>query len=233
MTSVSEDLPEPETEELPCHPPRRGWGCAQWFLVGVLAFLAAAFGVSWVLKVNEQANEMWAMSYCRQILVPLKAYAGEHGGRYPEGATANDAFRKLFLAGYFKDETVFGCPNSPYLGDNNVGNAPEYAQALQARENHWAMTKGLADDSPGNSPLLFENPALASWPPRWDSRLIDVPKPGRIWKGGRIVIGRNDGSVQSERLSKSERPLVTLEPNSDGKNLFELAGPHEVLDVAR
>ena len=173
------------------------------------------------------------MNICRQIIISSKSYAGDHGGKYPDGTTANDAFRELIKAGFFEDERVFSATNSPYVGDNNVGKAPEYAQALQARENHWAMTKGLTDASDGDCPLVFENPAVASWPPLWDSRLVDVAQPGRIWKGGRIVVGRNDGSVQTEKLAMVGNPLVTLQPIKDGKNLFELAGPHEVLDVVR
>ena len=232
MLSVPENLPSIEDGEPPHLQPTKGWGWMAWALVGLLVLLALGFVIPWMREVNDRANGMWTESYCRQIIISLKAYASDHGGKYPEGATSNDAFRELFKAGLAEEETVFSAPDSPYVGDNEVGKAPGYTEALKAGENHWAMTKGLRDDEPGNSPLLFENPASASWPPKWDSRLINVAKPGRVWKGNRIVVGRNDGSTNLEHLS-SGAALVTVQPNSEGKNLFDLAGPHEVLDVAK
>ncbi len=183
--------------------------------------------------MSEKSPQIQAQNNCRQIVISLKSYAGDHEGKYPDGPTANDALRQLIKEGLLEDERVFSAPSSPYVGDNNIGEAPTYAEALQAGENHWAITKGLKDDSNGNCPVVFENPALASWPPLWDSRLVGIVKPGRIWKNERIIVGRNDGSVQTEKLAMDGNPLVTLQPIKDGKNLFELAGPHEVLDVAR
>ena len=208
-------------------------------MVGLLAFLVLGLLVPVFNRMSEKSPQMQAANNCRQILISLKSYAGDNGGNYPDFSkddppqTSNDVLRQLIKAGLLEDARVFSAPNSPYVGDNNIGKAPGYAEALRARENHWAMTKGLIDDSNGSFPLLFENPAVASWPPRWDSRLVQVPKPGRVWKGGKIVVGRNDCSVNLERLAKGGSPLVTLEPIKDGKNLFDLAGPHEILDVAR
>lgn len=230
---MSENRPLAENECSPHQPVKRGWGRAQWFVVGLLALLSVGVAVPWWRGVNEKANQMWAMSNCRQIAVCLKSYAGDHGGHYPDGLTSNDAFRELMKEGLLDTEIVFSAPNSPYVGDEKLGTAPEYSLALQPGENHWAMTKGLTDDSPGNSPLLFENPALVSWPPKWDSRLVDVAKPGRVWKGGRIVVCRNDCSACLEKLAEVGKPLVTLVKNSEGKDLFDLAGPHIVLDVAK
>ena len=231
MIGVSENPPCRETEEPPHHPPKRRWGWAQWILVGFLTFLAfMVFALPWERdpRGQERARQMQATNNCRQIIISLKSYAGDHAGKYPDGATANDAFRQLFKGGLLEDERIFSAPNSPYVNDGRLG-----ALALQAGENHWAMTKGLTDDSSGDCPVVFENPALALWPPWWDPRFPGEAKPGRIWKYGRIVVGRNDGSVIVEKLTQDDRPVVTLQPIKDGKNLFELAGPHEVLDVAK
>ena len=233
MTSVSEDRPEPETEELPHHPPKKAWGCGQWFVVTALIVLGSGFTEVLFLFVGSKKHQMQATNNARQIIISLKAYAGDHEGKYPEGATANDAFRELIKGGQLEDERVFGCLESPFTQDGIIGTAPDFAQALQTGENHWAMTKGLTDASSGNCPLVFENPALASWPPRWDGRLVGVAKPGRVWKSDRVIVGRNDGSVGWEQLTRGNNPLITLQPIKDGKNLFELAGPHEILDVAR
>ena len=238
MAGVSEDPPQPEIEE-PSQQRWKPWGWDYWILgtfftlVAVLVLMVFALPMEREPRVQELARQMQAVNNCRQIIISLKSYASDHGGKYPDGATANDAFRELIKAGLMEDERVFSAPKSPYVGDNEIGEAPEYARALQARENHWAMTKGLTDDSPGDWPLVFENPALAVWPPWWDPRFPGEAKPGRIGKYREIVVGRNDGSVMLEKLTKDDRPVVTLQPIKDGKNLFELAGPHEILDVAR
>lgn len=176
---------------------------------------------------------MQAVNNCRQIILSLQNYAADHDGKFPEGATANDAFRELIKGGQLEDERVFTAPASPYGGDNELGDPPEYAKALQEQENHWAMTKGLNTSSNRDCPLVFENPITPTWPPFWDTKSVSVPKPGRIWKGGKVVVGRVDGSVNPEKLLIDARPQATLAPESDGKNLFERAGPHEIMDVAR
>lgn len=173
---------------------------------------------------------MQATNNCRQIIISLKAYAADHQGRYPDGTTANEAFRELIKSGQLEDERVFSAPASPFVPDNDLGETPDYGKALAPGENHWAMTKGLTDESDGNTPAVFENPAVKSWPPQWDTRIVGRAQPGRVWKGGKIIVGRNDGSVSVEKLNEGGR-MATLAPIKDGKNLFELAGPHEILDV--
>jgi len=56
----------------------------------------------------------------------------------------------------------------------------ETVQALEASETHWAMTNVLGLKTDGNTPLMFENPVVASWPPKWDSKSVGTARPGRI-----------------------------------------------------
>lgn len=165
----------------------------------------------------------------REILLALNAYAAEHDGRYPEGATANDAFRWLFKGGYVTNEYLFG--SSYYQANGNIGTAPDFAEALAAGENGWAMTKGLSNKADPATPLICENPLRATWPPLWDAKALGSSKPGRIWPDWTVMVGRVDGSVYAERLVRTDRTTTTLRPIQDGKNLFELAGPHEILQV--
>ena len=211
--------------------PRRGWHFWAFLVLVILVLAGLAMPVGG-RRSNERSGQMQAMNNCRQIIIALKSYGSDHDGRYPVGFTANEAFRQLIKGEQLEDERVFSAPRSPYVPDNNLGDAPDYRQALEHGENHWAMTKGVTDKADGNTPLVFENPAVKSWPPLWDTRLQGVAKPGRVWTGNKIVVGRADGSVYVEKLKDGE-PLVSLAPVKDGKNLFELAGPHEVLDVER
>lgn len=214
-------------------PAKRGWGCAQVLVVVAILLLALGFMPFTFNQVSYRAPIMQASSNCRQILISLKSYAGDHNGHYPEGRTANEAFRELFKAGLMEDERAFTAASSPFEPDNNIGDAPNFDEALVAGENHWAMTSGVKDSDSGNTPLVFENPVRAEWPPRWNANAAGQKKEGRAWKSGKIVIGRNDGSVAGEQLDSVKGDAVPLKPGADGKDLFELAGPHQVLDVER
>lgn len=214
-------------------PPKKGWGCLQWLVVGNIVLVSVAMTPFQCTADTSRARLMQASSNCRQILIALKAYAGDHDGRYPDGNTANEAFRELFIAGLLEDERVFTATSSPFEPDNNIGEAPNFDEALVEGENHWAMTRGVKDSDSGNTPLVFENPVRAEWPPRWNMNAAGQKKEGRAWKSGRIIIGRNDGSVAGEVLNSTHGDAVPLKPDSTGKDLFEQAGPHEVLNVAR
>ena len=234
MAPVPEVPPTPEKNEPTHRQPKTGWGCLIFHLLVIYLVVPLPLPSGWSYSpAQEKARQNQAVNNCRQVVIALHSYAIEYGSSYPNGATANDAFRQMFKAGVVNDERIFGAPASPYVGDNNLGEAPEYARALEFGENHWAMTKGLGLTTNGAVPLVFENPARASWPPRWDGRLVGVALPGRIWKNDKVVVGRNDGSVHAEKLARGDNPLLTLEPIKDGKNLFDLAGRHEILDVAK
>ena len=231
--SPSEETPEPETRKKGDTLERLG--C---FALQCIFFLMIAGGPVLNLAIpafngiQEKARQMQACNNARQIILALHAYAKDHEGKYPEGSTANEAFRELFRGGYVDDERIFSAQVSPFVPDNNFGIRPHFEDALSPGENHWAMTKGVRSQDNGDVPLIFENPARCTWPPEWDADIAGQAKPGRAWRGGKIIVGRNDGSVSTEKLTvaKGVAPLISIK---EDKNLFELAGPHEILDVAR
>ena len=191
-------------------------------------------------QVQERAKIMQAASSARQIVISLKSYAGDNSGQYPDAdknaspQTSNDAFRILIAHGLLEDERPFTATNSPYEPDNLIGSPPEFKQALEAGENHWAMTKGLSDSADGNAPLIFENPVEASWPPMWNCNEAGKKVPGRSWRSGKIIVARNDGSVMAEQLESIRGENVPLQTGADGKDLFtRFSDQGEFLDVAR
>ncbi|MDZ4286762.1 MAG: DUF4190 domain-containing protein [Prosthecobacter sp.] len=192
--------------------------------------------------ITAQANQMKAATNCRQIQGMLLAYAADHNGQYPDSVTnpatgsvpltSNDVFRVLFQEGLTQEEKIFGSPSSKFVPDGNIGVAPNYEEALKPGENHWAMTAGLTSDSPGLMPVVFENPAEASWPPRWDASAGGRPKRGRAWAGGKIVICRNDASVETVKLTASTG-VVPARPSPAGVDPFSVDDKeHKVLDIA-
>jgi hypothetical protein len=167
------------------------------------------------------------------------AYALDHDGKYPDAAfehplNSNEVFRKLFIEGYLSDERIFGCEVSPYHPDGVIGVAPDFREAVKAGENHWAMTRGQTGTVQNGIPLVFENPAVAAWPPKWDANAVEVAKPGRVWHGRKVIIGLNDGSVTTGRLNSRWGAAVSLAPKADGSPVFPDVHPTpEVLNVEK
>jgi prepilin-type N-terminal cleavage/methylation domain-containing protein len=219
----------------------RGFTLIELLVVITIIAILAGLAVPAFNQVQEKARMMQASSNARQIIITLKNYAGDNGGNYPDAdkadqpQTSNDAFRILFKRGLLEDERAFTAAASPYEGDNNIGESPGYEEAVKAGENHWAMTKGLSDSASGNAPLIFENAAPGgSWPPAWNCDKAGTKTEGRAWKSGKIVIGRNDGSVAGEPLEAVKGDNVGLKQNTNGKDLFtQFSEQGEFLDVMR
>jgi len=187
---------------------------------------------------TERGNQTKANSNCRQILSTLKFYAEDHEDKYPDAAvpnasSSNEVFRQLIVSGEADNENIFACPSSRVgAPDGNIGNAPDYKEAVRGTENHWAMTKGLNAKSDGSIPLVFENPAEATWPPKWDPSLVNTGLPGRTWEKGKVIIGHNDGTVTVETLESMKGTRAGLKPGSDGKPVFApMPFPVSILNI--
>jgi hypothetical protein len=194
--------------------------------------------------IQDMANQTSTSNNCRQIIMAMKIFAQENNSIYPDSyqnpttggqaVTANDAFRVLLQEEVIQDERIFGAKASPYQPDGNVGTAPGYDKALQAGENHWALTQGQTTSSNGIMPLVYENPLAPSWPPNWNCDAAGQLKPGRTWRGGKIIIGRNDNSVNVEQLASKKGGSVGPKAMSGGYNIFTMASqnqPQQILNV--
>jgi hypothetical protein len=212
--------------------PQRGWSLAEVTSGAIALFLFTVsvfgkfMGPSPSMSV-EKGNIFKCVTNCRQIILALRLYAVDHDGRYPdadvpEARDSNTVFRRLIAAGTVGDERLFGGYSSPYAPDGELGGAPEYSRAAEPGENHWAMTKGLSGDIRGTVPFVFENPGEATWPPTWRADISTVARKGRAWKGGRIIVGSQDTSVELMKLDSPTGNRVSLKPvEPRGENLFE------------
>jgi hypothetical protein len=229
--------------------PKRRWGCLQWgMLVGfiVLFFSMVDTNLSGS-RIQTQGKQMKAVNNCKQIILALKLYAKDEDsvypdGRHPELKSANQVFRELFKNDIVTDERIFGCPDSNFSPDNDIGRPPGFEKAIMPGECHWMLLKHQTDVSHPRTPIIIENSLNASWPPKWDvvqplsSWWSDAAnkKKGRSWKGRRIIIGYADGSVAVERL----RPDGTLDwrstPNLDehGKSWIDYLTPEQVAQLS-
>lgn len=193
-------------------PPKQRWGCLQWAIVLVVCVLGWIFMTSSMTMISNQAPQMRGVNNCKQIILSLKQYSKDAESLYPDGKqpdlhSANQVFRELFKARIVTDERIFGCPNSVFAPDMSIGTAPDFAQALTPGECHWMLLKFQTDSSAGDTPIVVENALNASWPPKWNVADPSDNKRGRVWKGNKIIVGRNDGSVAVEKL----RPDGTID----------------------
>ncbi|WP_170156940.1 hypothetical protein [Roseimicrobium gellanilyticum] len=181
-------------------------------------------------EIMEKNRIQEGVSNCRRIISALRAYAADHGGDYPDKSLANprgsnEVFRILFKEDIVTNERIFGCPLSPFVPDGNIGDDANHAEALKAGENHWAMTAGLDDSATGYAPLVYENPAIATWPPAWNLDARGTPTRGRSWRGG-VILGSNDSSVSLHPLALKKGTEVPLRKHfgtdTEEKDSFEV-----------
>jgi hypothetical protein len=205
-------------------------------IVGLIASLliVAWLAMPTIIVCGETGEVTKGISNCRQIVTALSIYASEHDGKYPDAflknpRNSNEVFRELFKEGILDNEMIFGCPVSPFVADGNIGEAPEFKQALEAGENHWAMTRGVNDRDSGSIPLVYENPVIAAWSPKWNVDARETKTRGRAWKNG-IIIGMNDSSVGIQPLASKTGTAVPLKDLVEGQNLFN---QHEPPDPAK
>jgi hypothetical protein len=196
-------------------------------VVGVLYLLVCYLSPSYH-RITAKSNQMKGGSNARQIIGLMMTYASDNEGHYPDHGkdlsklTANAALRTLVQEGLVQDESIFGCPGSRFMGDKNLGEAPDYAQALEAGENHWMMIANQSNTTPAHYPVLLENGADVSWPPRWLPETSYVarrfaewtgehPPRGRSWEKGTILVGFNDASIQTVKLELQDGLLALPE----------------------
>ncbi|MHB1082843.1 MAG: type II secretion system protein [Prosthecobacter sp.] len=210
-------------------------------VITIIAILAS-LAVPAFTMVQTQGNQMKGVNNCKQIILALKQFSKDNNSQYPDSLqnpltgslaqTANDAYRYMIQEQIVTDERIFGCP-AGYTPNNDIGQAPNYGNALMPGENHWAMTGNQTDTTVGNMPIVFENPTSISWPPLWNADVAGQIAPGRTWPGGKIIIGRNDGSVAVEALA-GKRGSIGPKIMAGGLNLFTQASqgiPQRILQV--
>ncbi|RYD25501.1 MAG: hypothetical protein EOP86_27240 [Verrucomicrobiaceae bacterium] len=150
----------------------------------------------------------------------LQAYAIEHNGKFPEAPDfSNTAFRQLFVKQYLDDEQGFAITGDAWLKhapggnqkpDNDIGEEPDFAQALMPGECSWAYVTGLTVHSDPTLPLLGNA----------FSETIGVYARNRNTKGG--VFGGEKGVWVTVGGSARVQPLsrdLTITGEKNGKTV--------------
>ena len=190
-------------------------------------------------RISKKGEMTKAISNCRQVITVLRIYSSDHNGNYPDSVlpaahSSNEIFRQLFRDDVIDTELIFGSPKSVFNPDRNIGTKPDFLEAVKPGENHWAFTKGLTDSSPGDIPLVYENPSVATWPPKWDPDLVGTGQSGRTWAGGKVVIGFNDSSVDTQSTVSPKGTAIELKTKPDGTPVFPPSdGRFSILNVEK
>ncbi|MCB1211166.1 MAG: hypothetical protein KDK97_17715, partial [Verrucomicrobiales bacterium] len=182
-----------------------------WFLAFIVGLGLMMVLFAWMrMTINQKRFQTSTLSKCRQIMASLTIWAQDHDGRYPEGPTANAAFRRLFVDEVVLYERPFSASASPFNCDNNLGQDTDYQFTLQPNENHWMMIAGKNAKSLAVEPVIFENALNATIPLRWDIKHAGQPVRGRTWKDGTIAVGFTDYSASLIQVSEPNNPLNQL-----------------------
>ena len=198
----------------------KGFTLIELLVVITIIAILASLAVPVFSKIQEKANQTKGINNARQITLALKLYAADNNGVYPDGNAAdvtaaaatvsNAVYDSLLQQGIVTSEAIFGCPNSAFNPDGDL------ATPLTGAMNsvHWGMAQLASDSTNGGSAIVFESPAgggagmgSCTWGP--PGAIIQ----GRSWSGPRIIIGTNDGAVQTYALLPTYMINVASNPD--------------------
>jgi hypothetical protein len=170
--------------------PKMTW--VQVLALVIALLLLASLIVPTFARICAKGNITKGISNARQIITSIRIYSSDHDGKYPDAflkdpRSSNEVFRVLFQENIIDNEMIFGCPVSPFVPDGNIGDDETKSKALEAGENHWAMTAGVKDSDSRSIPLVYENPSIPTWPPN----------------GTQMPRGKTSGAAHGARESSS------------------------------
>ena len=140
------------------------------FLAVAIAFLILAFLPKSSDLKDARSDLARRMKGMHSIHTLLNAWAADNDQTFPNfPGDANANFRALFQAGLTTDESIFGIPNDGWCDagkpDGNIGQAPEFANALEPGEVSYAYVTGYDGSSATKSPLIIAGggPTALGW----------------------------------------------------------------------
>ncbi len=189
-------------------------------VITIIAMLAAgAYAGYGALMPGIRAKQ--AASQAGTIYKWCNAWSNDNSGAFPQGDTANHAYRELFKKELGADEMQFYIANDMYHDtapdkkpDGDKGREPEYAQSLEQGENAFAYVSGLSSSDDGRLPLIANG--FAGQPGVWSKRKTEK---GGVFVGKYGVVCRVSGSSQAHELKDG---LLEVREKSGGQevNIF-------------
>jgi prepilin-type N-terminal cleavage/methylation domain-containing protein len=181
-------------------------------VISIIALLASV-----ALPVMSSARQNAAVTtstlQAGGIYKALMLYANDNDGSFPAADnSSNEGFRLLF-PDYVQEEKPFYVPGSAWHDgakgkkpDGDIGSKPDYAQALERGENHWAYIGGLNSSSSSQLPIIADGFTESV------GQYTDVSnKKGGVWKGTKCIVVYCGGSATTEKLNAKNnfKPMKT------------------------
>jgi hypothetical protein len=176
---------------------QRGKSKIRYVLIGIVILGLVYVCVSLLEPLRKRSAWSRALGNAKQIQLALTDYAIDNDGLFPIAAgDSNSAYRQLF-SGQFTDEDLFYVPGSAWHSslpsgtegpDGNIGEAPDYFEALMQGENHWAYANGLNNSSNGDLPIVMDGLTKSD-----GTYSRDFTKKGGV-HGEKPIVIRIDGS---------------------------------------
>jgi prepilin-type N-terminal cleavage/methylation domain-containing protein len=188
----------------------RGFTLVELLVVISIIAVLASVAIPAFTGVQMRANMTAAGNSAHGIFLGLMTYAGDNEGGFPVAEnSSNDGYRKL-IPDYIANEKPFYVPGSAWhksakngKPDDDIGTKPDYAQALERGENHWAYISGLTNTSDANLPIIADGFSETK------GMYSDVQsKKGGVWKGKKAIIVYVDGTVRQETVEQKSLKIM-------------------------
>ncbi|GEM_PF-1194924 len=194
-------------------PPTSQSGFTLVELLVVISIIALLAGLATpaLQRARREGFKVADVNNLKQIGTSIKLFANDYDGLYPikwdtgkemsdmkaaDANNANEAFRALFGANVLKDERIFFTQGVTLFKkpDNEIGKAPDYAKALEKRENSYAYFAGHTEGSESTDPLAW-NPTSGGLQADGEKGWKATGAIPQIHGGAGINVLRVDGSV--------------------------------------
>lgn len=191
----------------------RGFTLVELLVVISIIALLASVALPVFNSAQMNAKITTASLNASGIFKALMLYGNDYDGAFPSSENnSNEAFRQLF-PDYMEDEKVFFVAGSAWHNsapgkrpDGDIGSKPDYTQALERGENHWAYHSGLNNTASTKIPIIADGFTDSV------GQYTDVTtKKGGVWKGTKAIIIFVGGGAEQVKLSAKEnfKPMVT------------------------
>lgn len=179
-------------------------------VITIIAILASV-SVPVFSSIQRKAKLNKSLQHAKQIGLALRVYAGDEGGLYPPGNSANEAYAAL--VDELESEKIFYVAGCPWHGDSNSKtargpdnlweNSEPAGTALEAGENHYAYAVGFTDSTSARFPLV-----ASGFSTTVGSYTNELSEPGGVWEGKNCVVIYCDGSGEAPKLDRTDYRLL-------------------------